>query len=440
MIRSRSRLGIPVRIGLFVVLLVPLLSGAFGAPIVRGDELSDAIARQKALQAKIAAQKQQVAQLNGLQADLRTEIRGTSSQLAGINADLTAVKRRIGDMTTKIHVVQATYNRQIAQLADLDSQLYQIQAEEAAKAAQLQQRRALLAAHIRAAYDSDRTSLLETILSAKSFSDVLADVGYLVDIGSQDKALADQVARDQQTLFALDQTVTQTRSDTEQLRVETAAQRQVLARSLLDLKVARAQYKELQATTARALAVQQYAYQKLAHNASALRRAMNAEAAAQAAIKRKIDALVALQFQGGGIPSQYNGTLAWPLAGVVTQEFGCTGFSWEPPMGNCSHFHNGIDIADPMYTPIQAAGPGRVVYAGPLSDGAWVVIIAHAENLLTWYAHVDAYRYPIAVRVGDLVQAGQVIAYVGMTGHTTGPHLHWMVELNGAFVNGRLFL
>ena len=438
--RSRSRLGIPVRIGLFVVLLVPLLSGAFGAPIVRGDELSDAVARQKAIQAKIAAQKQQVAQLNGLQADLRTEIRGTSSQLAGINADLSAVKQRIGDMTAKIHVVQATYNQQVAQLADLDSQLYQIQAQEAAKAADLQQRRALLAAHIRAAYDSDRTSLLETILSANSFSDVLADVGYLVDIGNQDKALADQVAKDQQTLFTLDQTVTQTRSDTEQLRLETAAQRQVLARSLLDLKVARAQYKALQAATAQALAIQQYAFQKLARNAGALRRALAAEVAAEAAIKRKIDALVALQFQGGGIPSQYNGTLSWPLAGTITQEFGCTGFPWEPPLGDCSHFHNGIDIADPMYTPIRAAGPGRVVYAGPLSDGAWVVIIAHAQNLLTWYAHVDAYRYPIPVRVGDLVQTGQIIAYVGVTGHTTGPHLHWMVELNGGFVNGRLFL
>ena len=76
------------------------------------------------------------------------------------------------------------------------------------------------------------------------------------------------------------------------------------------------------------------------------------------------------------------------MSGTVTQEFGCTGFSWEPPLGNCAHYHTGIDIADPMDTPIHAAGDGRVVFAGPLSDGAWVVMIAHSTHLVTWYAHV----------------------------------------------------
>ena len=68
------------------------------------------------------------------------------------------------------------------------------------------------------------------------------------------------------------------------------------------------------------------------------------------------------QFASGNIPSHYNGTFRWPLNGVVTQEFGCTGFWAEPPLGNCAHFHTGIDIAAPMYTPIRAAGNGRVVY------------------------------------------------------------------------------
>ena len=69
-------------------------------------------------------------------------------------------------------------------------------------------------------------------------------------------------------------------------------------------------------------------------------------------------------FEDGGIPSEYNGTFMWPMEGAVTQEFGCTGFSWEPPLGNCDHFHRGIDIAGPMYTPIRAAGHGKVVFAG----------------------------------------------------------------------------
>jgi murein DD-endopeptidase MepM/ murein hydrolase activator NlpD len=438
-IRSHFRRGTALRFAVIVALLVPLLGGAFGAPVATGDELSAALARQKALQAKIAAQKKAVAQLNGLQADLRVTIGDTSSKLGGINANLATVRAQVADMTAQVQAVQAAYDGLVAQVADLDAQLVDLQAQEAAKAAQLAQRKTLLAVRIRAAYDSDRTSLLETILSANSFSDVLSDVGYLIDIGNQDKALAEQIAKDRETLLALDQTVTQTRSDTEQLQVDTGAQKLVLDGSLADLKTTKAQLTKLEATTKRLLAVQQNAYARMATNAAALRRAMNAEVAAQAALKRKIDKLIAAQFQGGGIPSRYTGSLQWPLSGVITQEFGCTGFSWEPRYGNCAHYHNGIDIATDgqVGIPIHAAGSGRVVFAGPLSDGAWVVIIAHSENMSTWYGHVQT-RIP--VHVGQLVTTGQVIAYVGMTGNTTGPHLHWMVELNGVFANPRLFL
>ena len=59
---------------------------------------------------------------------------------------------------------------------------------------------------------------------------------------------------------------------------------------------------------------------------------------------------------------------------------------------------------------------------------------------MTWYAHVDNKGHTPVVRAGQDVVTGQVIAYVGMTGRTTGPHLHWAVELDGNLVNPRLFL
>ncbi|HSG84996.1 MAG TPA: M23 family metallopeptidase, partial [Candidatus Limnocylindrales bacterium] len=132
------------------------------------------------------------------------------------------------------------------------------------------------------------------------------------------------------------------------------------------------------------------------------------------------------------------------MAGRVTQEFGCTGFSWEPPLGSCAHFHKGIDIAAPMYTPVKAAGDGVVVFAGanpydPVPK-AWIVIIAHSETLISWYAHLDNAAKPPTVRAGESVKQGEVIGYNGMTGRTTGPHLHWMIERNGNWVNPRLFV
>jgi murein DD-endopeptidase MepM/ murein hydrolase activator NlpD len=124
----------------------------------------------------------------------------------------------------------------------------------------------------------------------------------------------------------------------------------------------------------------------------------------------------------------------------VTQPFGCTGVIWEPPSGSCAHWHNGIDIVAPYGTAVRASAGGRVVYIGwnyaDGADPAWIVIIAHSSNLTTWYAHMQP-RYP--VRAGQVVSKGQVIGYEGSTGHSTGAHLHWMVEYNGSFVNPRLF-
>ena len=130
------------------------------------------------------------------------------------------------------------------------------------------------------------------------------------------------------------------------------------------------------------------------------------------------------------------------MPGVVTQQFGCTGFEWEPPYGDCAHFHNGIDIVSPQGcgAPIKAAAAGRIGYIGwNFADGAdpaWIVIVAHSSNLQTWYAHMQP-KYP--VRAGQVVKKGQVIGYEGSTGRSTGAHLHWMVDYNGSFVNPRLF-
>jgi murein DD-endopeptidase MepM/ murein hydrolase activator NlpD len=441
--RTRQRGRIARFFGM-LVLVVPLLVGSIGTysspPPTRGDELSDAIAAQKRLAARIKAQKAEVAKLQAMQVGLSADIGQTKTALAGVNADLTAVQRRVTKLNANVKVVQASYADLVVQLADLDAQLVSVTLAEQNKAAQLAERKATLGKRLQAAYESGEPSLLEVILSADSFTTALSDVSNQLALGDRDRELALQIAADQVTLATIHQTVVETTAATEELRVETAAQRAQLKAKLADFNKAKAQLKKLQAETKRQLAIQRAAYEKLAQNKVRAAQILAAQAKAAKSIKRKIDRLVAQQFANGNIPSVYNGTLRWPMSGYVTQEFGCTGFWAEPPYGNCSHFHQGIDIAAPMYTPIRAAGSGRVVYAGPLSDGAWVVIIAHSQDLVTLYGHVDNRRHPPLVRAGQLVAKGQVIAYNGMTGNTTGPHLHWAVEFHNVWVNPRIFV
>jgi murein DD-endopeptidase MepM/ murein hydrolase activator NlpD len=115
--------------------------------------------------------------------------------------------------------------------------------------------------------------------------------------------------------------------------------------------------------------------------------------------------------------------LEWPIAGIVTQEFGHNG-------------HPGIDIAAPYGTPIHAAGTGVVIYAGWEEGYGNYTCISHGGGISTCYGHQSA----IYVTVGQTVTRGEVIGAEGSTGYSTGPHVHFEVRVNGQVRNPRLFI
>ncbi|GEJ55362.1 M23 family metallopeptidase [Anaeromyxobacter diazotrophicus] len=106
--------------------------------------------------------------------------------------------------------------------------------------------------------------------------------------------------------------------------------------------------------------------------------------------------------------------LRWPLQGVLYSRYGV----------RQGQRHDGIDIAAPEGTAVGAAEAGTVVFAGEQSGYGSIVIVRHEGGLLTLYAHASA----LLVRQGERVAAGQVIARVGQSGRTTGPHLHFEVR------------
>jgi murein DD-endopeptidase MepM/ murein hydrolase activator NlpD len=427
---------------MLLVLAVTLTGVPANAPSAQADELSEAKARQAELKKDVAEQKARVAALNSLQAALSSEIAETRNQLRAIGADLDAVRAKITKMQTRIKAVRAAYQELLVQLQAMDANLRVVEAQEQAKRHDLADRRALLAGRIRDAYDTDRTSPLETFISGGTFTDLLAEMSYYIDVGEQDKALAAQISKDSETLAAMRETVKLTRERTDELRRETAAQKRELDRSLAELKETQAELKRLERSVAKALAEQKAQYAALQRNKANAARIIAQAAAKQKELARKIDRLIDEQVKKGKIPSEYNGTFRWPMDSFnISGEYGCSSFTWYAPGNGCAHYHNGIDLVAPYGTPVKAAGAGTVVYVGwnwaDGSDPAWIVVIAHSETLRTWYAHLQPKR---PVEVGQSVSKGTVIGYEGSTGKSTGAHLHWMVELNGAFVNPRLFL
>jgi murein DD-endopeptidase MepM/ murein hydrolase activator NlpD len=123
-----------------------------------------------------------------------------------------------------------------------------------------------------------------------------------------------------------------------------------------------------------------------------------------------------------------------PLVGENTQDFGSTPYWFEPALTYqgvyYEHFHSGTDIAAPWGTPIVAPAWGVVTFAGTMGDGAEVVVIAHDGGVVSMYAHLDNHIFPVPVKAGDAVHAGDRIGNVGLTGITTGAHLHWSAWRN----------
>lgn len=118
--------------------------------------------------------------------------------------------------------------------------------------------------------------------------------------------------------------------------------------------------------------------------------------------------------------------LSWPLRGVLYGRFGKKG----------KEAHDGIDLAAPLGTPVKTAAPGSVLYAGTQQGYGNIVIVEHDSGLVTLYAHNKDLR----VKTGQKVRAGQVIATVGESGRTSGPHLHFEVRREGLAVDPMPYL
>lgn len=126
---------------------------------------------------------------------------------------------------------------------------------------------------------------------------------------------------------------------------------------------------------------------------------------------------------GGGAGAASSGGCVWPARGTVTSEFGSR---W-------GRLHAGLDVAGPIGTPIWAAEAGSVVVAGTQSGYGNTVVLDHGGGMTTLYGHQSR----LAVSVGESVSQGQVIGYIGNTGRSTGPHVHFETRYGGSPRNPR---
>lgn len=151
----------------------------------------------------------------------------------------------------------------------------------------------------------------------------------------------------------------------------------------------------------------------------------------------QLEEVLKAEIDPGALPVSNNGVLLWPVTGTITQKFGATSdavYLYKKGVYK-NPSHNGIDIAASIGTTIYAAEAGEVVAVGNQDKYCYraaygkYIVIKHNNNLTTLYGHLSLQN----VKVGDIVKRGDIIGYVGNTGYSTGPHLHFTVYYSPTF-------
>jgi murein DD-endopeptidase MepM/ murein hydrolase activator NlpD len=368
-------------------LVVLLVAGLFLATPAAGDNGG-----------KIGALQQRIAEARAKEARL-------TAQISDVTAEIRSLEHKVGDVSQKLSILERDlelHQRRLDHLNalfDFETQrLNFLRRQYATAVRQLNLRMIDI-------YETQDPTLVEVILESDSFQDALDRIHYIEAIAQQDKRIAAAVAAARDEVHVA-------RERTKKVRAKVHAETQVIAVRTQQQRDAR---NDLLASRGRLSHARGEKRRELVSTRELEKRWIaeaNTLAAEDAGIRGR---LAAAQGATDTVPSSAG--LIWPVSGPVTSPFG---YRW-------GRLHAGIDIGVPYGTPIHAAASGTVVLAGWTGGYGNYTCVDHGGGLATCYAHQSSY----AVSAGAVVSQGQVIGYVGSTGHSFGAHLHFEVRING---------
>lgn len=344
--------------------------------------------------------QQQVNQQNAIKSDAETVIGSVSEQLRQIEGQLRQATTELNTITEQRVAVENDITLNERQLAEAQKRL--------------EGREAVFYKRVRDIYINGRLSYLDVIIGSKDFSDfanrlevlkriIDSDINLISEIKkerAQIEAHKKKLEEDRAKLVELEKAALAKQAEIEQKKAERNV---VLQKAKNDRAVAMQAIEELNASSAQISAMLKE------------RQAARAAAAAAAA-------------QAAGQGSSYTwvqgtGQLGWPVSGEITSPYGYR----VHPIWGTTIYHSGIDIGVDEGTPVHAADSGVIVWSGWMGGYGYAVVIDHGNGLSTLYGH----NSELAVDEGQSVSKGQVVAYAGSTGNSTGPHVHFEVRENG---------
>ncbi len=365
--------------------------------------LIPAAAPAKDLESKLDAKEAKLSKVRDRKGVLTTTISHYKAKIERLTREVAGLRAQEAEVRTRLEAKQAELDHAVAELDVAKKHLAVVRGR-------LKRALVSLREHLVAIYEAGTPDILNVLVEAGGYEELVNRSEYLSRINGLDEAVVTRVRdlRDQ-----VKRTVARLRSAKD--RIESA--RDAIAAEEQALADARSALQRRQTSLVQTRRDREAALEKVSSAESDLEGSV---AAIQAELAATLQASASAPLPAGPI-RHGSGQFIWPVDGPVVSGFG---MRW-------GRMHEGIDIAVPAGTPIRAAASGSVVLQqGEAESGGYgnFTCLDHGGGLQTCYAHQSSF----AVSAGQSVSQGDVIGYVGCTGHCFGDHLHFEVRINGA--------
>ena len=358
--------------------------------------------------------------------DTLDKIKNIKSELADVKNKIKELENQKSDLNNYIAKLDQEANGLAEQIRKLSDEIEVKKGEIARTQAELEEAQRIsekqyedMKLRIQYMYEHGTPSYLELFLTAESMSDFLNRSTYAAEVSRYDRSMLDQYIEQKEKIAAA-KAVLEAEEEELNLMAEAAKEQKETVDALIQTKTAQIQ-----------------SYQNEINNQSGEAQAYQEDLEEQERLLKELEAQIAAAALANARAEDGDGGASgflWPCPSSrrITSDFGMR----EIPTPGATANHNGIDIGAPTGSAILASASGRVTTSKYSYSAGNYIVISHGNGVSTVYMHCSA----LYVSEGEMVSQGQTIGAVGSTGFSTGPHLHFGVMVNGAYVNPRNYV